>query len=67
MQDFEGEKEPLNVDIFHNVIFDSLEKVKTFNDVSYKNVFFNLKVVFMKSTFQTKFMYTFYYFQHFNS
>lgn len=32
MQDFEGEKEPLNVDIFHNVIFDSLEKVKTFND-----------------------------------
>jgi len=34
MQDFEGEKEPLTLDRFHNVIFSSLEKVKNFNDSS---------------------------------
>ena len=38
MQDFEGEKEPLTLDRFHNVIFSSLEKVKNFNDVCCKIV-----------------------------
>lgn len=46
MQDFEGEKEPLTLDRFHNVIFSSLEKVKNFNDVCCEIVLFKYDLNF---------------------